>query len=467
MNRWLLCRLFALFMAIWSFGIAPALTSSAFGQGFPKPIDMPTYVAKAPVYNTTNTLNVTIDPSVTPPSFAGLTNIPIPSTTNRIVTTAAQGPAPPYCTIIADGGTCNEYKFRTQIDCGYILRDDPERNYRQFGASHPHEFCGGGSVNAASTYKTRRQHALDSTAAGTDANGTGYWRRAPRYSTLTATAKTSASSMISGSSTTLVSRGRSSPRSASAAGRVGLRYGLVGPDLWRDQRPIRMARHLPAGANAANLANGGMANRYSLTSPSGFMETQGVYNCIGATPVSVKYYVTPAGGDPYNGTCNYGQVTGSISGTTLTVTAVTTGIVDVGEIIAGSGVTANTTITARGTGTGGTGTYTVSASQTVASTTITGTQQFVFSINGPKCWDGDNPWSPGGYKHWITRSLGQGSKRLRLPVELLSDPVRPHRRADDAIWLGRPPALVPLERHRLPRCSQPHRGRRALRLHPA
>jgi hypothetical protein len=63
------------------------------------------------------------------------------------------------------------------------------------------------------------------------------------------------------------------------------------------------------------------------------------------------------------------SITGSIAGTTLTVTAGSG--VAIGQILSGTGVTANTTITALGTGTGGAGTYTVSASQTVASTTIT------------------------------------------------------------------------------------------------
>lgn len=63
--------------------------------------------------------------------------------------------------------------------------------------------------------------------------------------------------------------------------------------------------------------------------------------------------------------------TGSISGTTLTVTAVSAGKLWLGQVITGTGVTAGTTITALGTGTGLTGTYTVSASQTVSSTTIT------------------------------------------------------------------------------------------------
>jgi len=63
--------------------------------------------------------------------------------------------------------------------------------------------------------------------------------------------------------------------------------------------------------------------------------------------------------------------TGSIAGTTLTVTAVSAGKLWLNQEITGTGVTAGTTITALGTGTGLTGTYTVSASQTVASTTIT------------------------------------------------------------------------------------------------
>lgn len=67
--------------------------------------------------------------------------------------------------------------------------------------------------------------------------------------------------------------------------------------------------------------------------------------------------------------------TGSISGTTLTVTAMTAGYLMPGVVIDGSGVTAGTTITAIGTGLGGVGTYTVSASQTVSSRAMTGTEK--------------------------------------------------------------------------------------------
>ena len=72
----------------------------------------------------------------------------------------------------------------------------------------------------------------------------------------------------------------------------------------------------------------------------------------------------------FTGYISSGTGNTTTSGTTMTVTAVTSGILYVGQIISGAGVTAKTTITAFGTGTGGAGTYTVSTSQLVASTTI-------------------------------------------------------------------------------------------------
>lgn len=66
------------------------------------------------------------------------------------------------------------------------------------------------------------------------------------------------------------------------------------------------------------------------------------------------------------------RFTASISGTTLTVTAVNSGVIQTGMTLAAVGIAANTRISAAGTGTGGTGTYTVSPSQTVASRTMTG-----------------------------------------------------------------------------------------------
>lgn len=74
-----------------------------------------------------------------------------------------------------------------------------------------------------------------------------------------------------------------------------------------------------------------------------------------------------------SGSTAYGPVTSTanaasscaISGTTLTVTTMTTGQVQLGAQVNGPGVSANTIITALGTGTGGAGTYTVNNSQTI------------------------------------------------------------------------------------------------------
>jgi len=76
------------------------------------------------------------------------------------------------------------------------------------------------------------------------------------------------------------------------------------------------------------------------------------------------------------------SVTASIAGTVMTVTAVGSGALAVGQTLSGSGVTAGTKITAFGTGTGGTGTYTVSVSQTVASTTIAGAGAVITPFSG-------------------------------------------------------------------------------------
>jgi len=66
-------------------------------------------------------------------------------------------------------------------------------------------------------------------------------------------------------------------------------------------------------------------------------------------------------------------VTGSITGNILTVTSTTVGSLAVGQMISGTGISLNTTISALGTGSGGVGTYTVSIGQSVPSTTISST----------------------------------------------------------------------------------------------
>lgn len=96
------------------------------------------------------------------------------------------------------------------------------------------------------------------------------------------------------------------------------------------------------------------------------------------TGLDTTLYANGWGAGTWGGILTASSVTftGSISGTTLTVSAVTSGTLAVGQLITGAGVSASppgssaTYITALGTGTGGVGTYTVSVSQTVSSRTM-------------------------------------------------------------------------------------------------
>jgi hypothetical protein len=68
---------------------------------------------------------------------------------------------------------------------------------------------------------------------------------------------------------------------------------------------------------------------------------------------------------------NGATVTASITASVMTVTAVASGVLRVGQILSGTGVNAGTYISSLGTGTGGTGTYNVVGDTTASSTTIT------------------------------------------------------------------------------------------------
>ena len=76
--------------------------------------------------------------------------------------------------------------------------------------------------------------------------------------------------------------------------------------------------------------------------------------------------------------------TGSMSGTTLTVTALGQGApIVVGMYVDGSSVTDGTYITAFGTGTGGTGTYTINQSVSASSTTMYAHGNIIFDDPAP------------------------------------------------------------------------------------
>jgi hypothetical protein len=90
-------------------------------------------------------------------------------------------------------------------------------------------------------------------------------------------------------------------------------------------------------------------------------------------------YIDIANGATTSSTTASGTAS-SISTTVLTVGGTVTGTFVVGMVVTGTNVLADTYITSLGTGTGGAGTYNISRSQTVSSTTITGTTQKTISI---------------------------------------------------------------------------------------
>lgn len=113
---------------------------------------------------------------------------------------------------------------------------------------------------------------------------------------------------------------------------------------------------------ARNAASVNLSSATSFSSAAGIVQTQ--LNAANPTEASVTAQIGAA-------------VTGHIddgasgAGTILNVTAVSGGIVSVGDAVSGSGVTAGTVIVSFGTGTGGTGTYNVNNSQNVASESLT------------------------------------------------------------------------------------------------
>lgn len=91
------------------------------------------------------------------------------------------------------------------------------------------------------------------------------------------------------------------------------------------------------------------------------------------------------------------EFTGAVSGNTLTVSAVASGALAVGQTVACAGMNTARTITALGTGTGGTGTYTLSGSGTVSSQTMRSQVIGAEITDGSVVWKCYAPSAPFGW----------------------------------------------------------------------
>ena len=121
-------------------------------------------------------------------------------------------------------------------------------------------------------------------------------------------------------------------------------------------------------------------NTLTITATTTGALTTGSY--VYGTGVPANTFIV-SGSGPYtiNNTVAFSG-TGSIAGTTMTIATAASGQLRVGSVITGTGVTAGTYITAFVTGAGTVGTYTVSASQTVASTVLSGNSINSTAITG-------------------------------------------------------------------------------------
>ena len=95
----------------------------------------------------------------------------------------------------------------------------------------------------------------------------------------------------------------------------------------------------------------------------------------------------PDGSFPALAYATPGALTASIAGLVLTVTAVASGVLQVGQQLSGSGVAAGTTIAALGTGSGGAGTYQLNKLQAgnVSSEAMTTTRPVLAQVQ-PMTW---------------------------------------------------------------------------------
>jgi hypothetical protein len=146
--------------------------------------------------------------------------------------------------------------------------------------------------------------------------------------------------------------------------------GLTSLVLFENQQEVRGMRTLSGGDILVAVCGPyvyALTSSYTTTMVGQLNTSSGI---VGITDNGVNVYIVD-GQSRYTwriSSPSAAVFTGSISGTTLTVTAITNGTIAINQALFGVNVTQATVITALGTGTGGVGTYTVNQSQSVAST---------------------------------------------------------------------------------------------------
>ena len=145
--------------------------------------------------------------------------------------------------------------------------------------------------------------------------------------------------------------------------------GLTSLVLFQNQQEVRGMRTLSGGDILVAVCGPyvyALTSTYTTTMVGQLTTSTGI---VGITDNGVNVYIVD-GQNRYTwriSSPSAAVFTGSISGTTLTVTAVTNGTIAINQALFGVGIAQETVITALGSGTGGIGTYTINTSQTIAS----------------------------------------------------------------------------------------------------
>ena len=129
-----------------------------------------------------------------------------------------------------------------------------------------------------------------------------------------------------------------------------------------------VAAIIDQSGSVSSIANSGIISAVAAPTESSFVLT-GSRTAIDVSASTAGVSITQTPSTQFAGN-PAAQFTGAIANQTLTVSAVASGNLVVGETLYGPGITAGTTITGEGTGTGGAGTYVVSVAQTVKSATL-------------------------------------------------------------------------------------------------
>lgn len=200
--------------------------------------------------------------------------------------------------------------------------------------------------------------------------------------------------------------------------------GLTIKAILPNQQEVRGIRTLSGGTQMLAVCGAYVYVFNSFLTPTMIGQLNSITGRVTISDNGINAYIVDG---TYRYTWRIGTVTsavftGAVSGTTLTVTAVNSGTLAVGQNLFAVGALQETVITALGTGSGGTGTYTIGLSQTIATSqmytsspgaivtaAISGTTLTVASVASGTLFVGQTIQGAGITTQTIITALGTGS----------------------------------------------------------